>query len=170
MTASRKPTARIRALFTDVDGCLTDGGMYFDASGQAMKRFDVKDGFIVGPLQASGVLWIWVTGDDSAITRARAARLGIDELRSGVDEKGQVVRELLQRNGLRPDEVVYMGDDLNDLPAFAEVGLRACPADAVAQVRQAADLVLSCPGGHGAARELADLILAWNADHATSDG
>jgi 3-deoxy-D-manno-octulosonate 8-phosphate phosphatase (KDO 8-P phosphatase) len=164
LSEALQPTKRVRALLTDVDGCLTDGGMYFDAQGQALKRFDVKDGFIVRPLQDAGVLWIWITGDDSAITRARAARLGIDEVRSGVEDKGQAVREVLEQRDLGRDEVVYLGDDLNDLPAMAEAGLAACPADAVPQVLAAADLVLTRAGGHGAARELADLIMAWNAE------
>jgi len=160
-----RPTARIRALLTDVDGVMTDGGMYFDAGGQALKRFDVKDGYIVRPLQRAGVLLVWVTGDDSAITRARAAKLGIDELHSGVEDKGAVVRDFLQRHSLAREEVAYIGDDLNDLPAMAEAGFTACPADAVAEVQAAADLVVSRPGGAGAMRELCDLILQWNQEH-----
>jgi 3-deoxy-D-manno-octulosonate 8-phosphate phosphatase (KDO 8-P phosphatase) len=156
------PQTRVRALLTDVDGVWTDGGMFFDANGQAVKRFDVKDGFIVRPLQEAGVRLVWVTGDTSAITRARAKRLGIDELHEGVEDKGAVVREFLTRNALQPAEVVYMGDDLNDLPAMAEVGLAVCPADAIPAVLAAADLITTRPGGHGAARELCDLIIKWN--------
>lgn len=163
---TQRPSGHIRALLTDVDGCLTDGGMYFDAAGQALKRFDVKDGYIVGPLRRAGVMLVWVSGDDSAITRARAHKLGIDELHSGVEDKGQVVRDFLCRHGLGPQEVVYLGDDVNDLPAMAEAGFCACPADATPEVRAAADLVLTRPGGHGAMRELAELILQWN-DHCT---
>lgn len=158
----RRPVCRIRALITDVDGVLTDGGMYFDRNGQALKRFNVKDGYIVRTMQESGVLMAWVTGDDSDITRARAARMGIDELHSGVDDKGQCVAALLARHGIAADEAVYMGDDLNDLPGMEQVGFCACPADASPEVLRHADLVTTAKGGEGAVREVCDLILEWN--------
>jgi len=158
----RRPVRRVRALITDVDGVLTDGGMYFDRGGQALKRFNVKDGYIVRPMQRSGVLMAWVTGDDSDITRARAAKMGVDELCSGVDDKGRCVRELLVRHGIGSGEAVFMGDDLNDLPAMDQVGFCACPADASPQVLRRADLITSAKGGEGAVREVCDLILEWN--------
>jgi 3-deoxy-D-manno-octulosonate 8-phosphate phosphatase (KDO 8-P phosphatase) len=156
----------VRALLTDVDGVWTDGGMYFDATGQALKRFDVKDGYIVRPLQRAGVRLVWVTGDESAITRARAQKLGIDEVHEGVEDKGAVVRAFLQRHGLQAGEAVYMGDDLNDLPAMQAAGFAACPGDAAPEVIAVADLVTSRPGGRGAVRELCDLILRWNQEAA----
>ncbi len=164
MTATTRPATAVRALISDVDGVWTDGGMYFDAAGQALKRFDVKDGYIVRVLQQAGVIVAWVTGDDSDITRARAARLGIDEVCNGVEDKGDCVRRLLERRGLTPAQVVYMGDDLNDLPAMAAAGLAACPADAVAAVRAVADIITAHGGGRGAIRELCDLILQWNVE------
>lgn len=157
-----RPKAIVRALISDVDGVWTDGGMYFDRNGQALKRFDVKDGYIVRPLQEAGVAIIWVSGDDSEITRARGRKLGIDQLRVGVEDKGAEVRDVLETLGLQPDEVVYLGDDLNDLPAIAVAGFSACPLDAIAAVRRAVTRVLTRPGGHGAVRELCDLILEWN--------
>ena len=169
MQTLAKPRARVRALVTDVDGVWTDGGMYFDASGQAVKRFNVKDGYIVGSMGDSGVLIMWVTGDDSDITRARASKLGIDEVCSGVEDKGQCVRALLERHDLRREQVVYMGDDLNDLSGMAEAGLTVCPSDAVAEVKQAADLVTTHAGGNGAVREICDLILMWNAEFEGQD-
>lgn len=156
------PKARIRALLTDVDGVWTDGGMYFDQRGQALKRFDVKDGYIVALVRESGVRVVWVTGDDSDITRARARRLGIDQVCSGVEDKGACVQAVLTEHGLCPDEIVYMGDDLNDLPAISAAGFSACPADAVPQVQEAVSLVLSRKGGHGAVREICELIMKWN--------
>lgn len=157
------PGRAVRALITDVDGVWTDGGMYFDHGGQALKRFDVKDGYIVGVMRRAAVLVLWVTGDDSDVTRARARWLGIDGVCSGVEDKGACVRQLMAQHDLRREEVVYMGDDLNDLPAMAEAGLTVCPADAVAEVRAAADLVTAGGGGHGAVREVCDMILKWNA-------
>lgn len=157
------PDTPISALITDVDGVWTDGGMYFDHDGQRLKRFDVKDGYIVGVMRRAGVLMLWVTGDDSDVTRARAQWLGIDGVCSGVEDKGACVRQLMQQHGLRREEVVYIGDDLNDLPAMAEAGFTACPADAIAEARAGADLVTTGRGGHGAVREVCDMILKWNA-------
>lgn len=160
----QRPAHRIRALITDVDGVLTDGGMYFDAQGQAAKRFNVKDGFIVGTMRRAGVLLAWISGDDSDITRARAQRLGIAEVYSGVEDKGECLRDLMERHGLRPQEVAYMGDDLNDLPAMRLVGFSACPADAMPAVAAAAHYVATRRGGEGAFREVCDLILLWNSE------
>lgn len=157
-----RPKSTIRALVSDVDGVWTDGAMYFDRNGQALKRFDVKDGYIVRPLQDSGVIIIWVTGDDSDITRARGSKLGIDEVRGGVEDKGAEIREVLRAHALQPQEIVYLGDDLNDLPAIALAGYSACPQDAIPDVRRAVTRVLDHPGGHGAVREICDLILQWN--------
>jgi 3-deoxy-D-manno-octulosonate 8-phosphate phosphatase (KDO 8-P phosphatase) len=157
-----RPKGIVRALISDVDGVWTDGGMYFDRNGQALKRFDVKDGYIVRPLQDAGVAVIWVSGDASEITRARGRKLGIDQLRLGVQDKGAEVRDVMDTLGLQPDEVVYLGDDLNDLPAIAVAGFSACPEDAIDDVRRAVTRVLRHRGGHGAVRELADLILQWN--------
>ena len=162
MTAKRRPPGRIRALVTDVDGVLTDGGMYFDRHGQALKRFHVRDGFIVGAMREAGVLMAWITGDNSEITATRAAKLGIVELHTGVEDKGACLREFMARHGLQRDEVAYMGDDLNDLPAMAEAGICACPADAAPEVLAAADVVTHRRGGEGAVREFCDMILAWN--------
>ena len=162
MLTFQRPDKRIRAFFSDIDGCQTDGGMYFGPEGQAIKRFNVKDGYIVAVLQQAGVKVIWVTADDSDISRARARRLGIDELVSGVKDKGIALFELKEKYNLETDETVYLGDDLNDLPAFAQAGLTTCPADAVPQVLAVADYMAEHNGGHGAFREIADLILSWN--------
>jgi YrbI family 3-deoxy-D-manno-octulosonate 8-phosphate phosphatase len=154
---------RIRALVTDVDGVQTDGGMYFGPEGQVLKRFNVKDGYGTVALLKAGVLVAWITADDTDIVRERARRLGITELHSGVADKGACLRELRERHGLRLEEVAYMGDDLNDLPAMQEAGLTACPCDAVPEVVAAVGYVSIRKGGNGAVRELCDLILAINA-------
>ncbi|MBP8954976.1 MAG: HAD family hydrolase [Armatimonadetes bacterium] len=159
-----RPDNRIKALFSDVDGVWTDGGMYFSQVGQAMKRFDVKDGYIVQFAQRAGIQIVWVTGDDSAITRARARKLGIECVCPGVEGKRECVRALLESKGLEPGEVVFMGDDLSDLMGMEAVGIKACPADAVPAVLEAADWVTERTGGHGAVRELLDQIMAWNAE------
>lgn len=153
----------IKALVTDVDGVQTDGGMYFGPEGQMLKRFNVKDGHGTVELLSAGILVVWITADDTEIVRTRARRLGIAELHSGVQDKGACLRDLMARHNLRPQDVAYIGDDINDLPAFAEAGLAICPADAVPEVLQAADWVTERKGGEGAVREVCDLIRRRNA-------
>lgn len=149
----------VKAFISDVDGCWTDGGMYFSAEGQAMKRFDVKDGYAVGMLAEKGIPVIWLTADDSLITRSRAERLKIAELHVCAREKTDEFLKVLSDRGWKPDEVVYMGDDLNDLPVMAMAPHTVCPADAVAEVRAAATWICERDGGRGAVREVAERMV-----------
>ena len=158
MQPSRWPPEPIRLLILDVDGTLTDGGMYFSAEGLAMKRFDVKDGMGLRLAQEAGIEVVILSTDDSPVSAARAEHLGIGQAELGCPDKGERVRELLAERGLAPGAACYMGDDLTDLPAFAVVGHSAAPADAVPEVRAVAEYVTSAPGGHGAVREVCDLL------------
>lgn len=151
-----------KILITDVDGCMTDGGMYFGPSGQALKRFDAQDGYGLKMLQRSGVLVAWVTTDDSAITRARFEALELDLIRNGCPDKKEGVRSVLKEAGVQASEAVYVGDDLSDLAVIGEVGTFIAPADAVAKVREEADLVTCADGGHGAIREICEAIIEHN--------
>jgi len=141
MNETRWPPHEIKLLLLDVDGTLTDGGLYFTGEGQAMKRFDVHDG--LGP----------------SIIQMRAQKLGIRAVIDGCQDKGQVVRMLLEERELKPSAALYMGDDITDLAAMAEVGYSVAPASAVEAVCEAADYVTASSGGHGAVREVCDLIM-----------
>jgi 3-deoxy-D-manno-octulosonate 8-phosphate phosphatase (KDO 8-P phosphatase) len=154
------PAEPISLLLLDVDGTLTDGGLYYGAEGMVMKRFDVRDGFGIVRLREAGVEVAIVSADHSPIIAARCERLGLGRPEMGCREKGEAVRAILAARGLEPRQVCYMGDDLLDLPAFAAVGHTAAPAEAVAEVRAAAEYVTVASGGHGAVREVCDLILA----------
>ncbi len=160
MTSMPWPPGPIKLLILDVDGTLTDGGVYFSAEGQAMKRFNVHDGLGLVRLQDAGVEVAVVTAGNSPITQARAETLGIRAVFSRCRDKAEVVRRLLEERELSPDEVLYMGDDVSDLGAMAGVGNSAAPASAIAEVCEAADYVTTKTGGHGAVREVCDLILA----------
>jgi 3-deoxy-D-manno-octulosonate 8-phosphate phosphatase (KDO 8-P phosphatase) len=149
----------VKLFISDVDGCWTDGGMYFGAEGQLMKRFDVKDGYCVAMLAERGIPVIWLTADDSDITRARARRLNIAEMHVCVGDKSEGLREVLEDRGLTVEEVVYMGDDVNDLPVISRLPYTVCPSDAVAEVIAAVTWVSDRPGGHGAVRQVADALL-----------
>jgi len=143
----------------DVDGTLTDGGLYFTGEGQAMKRFDVHDGLGLVRLQRAGVEVVLISADRSSIIHIRAQKLGIRAAIEGCQDKGEAVRLLLEERELDPSNALYMGDDITDLAAMAEVGHSAAPANAVEAVREAADYVTTRGGGHGAVREVCDLIM-----------
>jgi YrbI family 3-deoxy-D-manno-octulosonate 8-phosphate phosphatase len=144
----------------DVDGTLTDGAMWYGPAGEALKRFDTRDGHGIGRLHAAGIAVAFVTAEDSAIARARAQKLGVRHVVLGCADKGHALRALRAELGLAPHEVAMIGDDLGDLPAFAESGVRVAVADGISAVRDAADVVCARAGGHGAVRELADALLA----------
>lgn len=149
----------VSILILDCDGVLTDGGMYFDAHGQAMKRFDVKDGLALVRLAEMGFPTAVISGDHSAITAARCAKLRIKHVVLGRMDKQAAVSELLAETGLPPESAVYVGDDITDLPAMRMVGLGVAVADAVDAVLAEADWVTRNPGGHGAVREVCDAII-----------
>ncbi len=150
----------LRLIATDVDGTLTDGGMYYTADGELMKRFDTRDAFGMNRLRKRGWELAIITAEDTPIMAARARKLKIDRVFLGVVDKVALVEDLLADLGLTWSQMVYIGDDLNDLPVLERVGLSACPADAAWQVRDSVDYVSSRLGGHGAVRDLCDLIEA----------
>lgn len=153
----------IRLLACDVDGVLTDGGLYFGIDGQVMKLFNVKDGQGMALLRDTGVRIAFITADSSEICRARGEKLRVHDVCIGVSDKSRALAEIMRRDGLAADEVVYMGDDLPDLCVAPLVGTFVAPADAVAEIREAAAYVTTTLGGHGAMREVCDAIRAHNA-------
>jgi 3-deoxy-D-manno-octulosonate 8-phosphate phosphatase (KDO 8-P phosphatase) len=153
----------VRALVTDVDGVLTDGGLYYAENGDELKRFDVRDGQGLVLLREAGLLTAIVTRKQTTIVARRARDLGIAEVQQNVTDKAAAITELLARHRLAPAAVCYVGDDVGDLPAMHLVGLPVAVADAVRDVRRAAAYVTTAGGGRGAIREVCDLILAARA-------
>ncbi len=151
--------ASVRLLIFDVDGVLTDGGLYYGPEGEALKRFDVKDGHGLVMARLVGLPSAVITARTGKIIEARGKELGFVAVLQGYRDKREGLDALLDSLQLTPDVCAYMGDDLNDLGPMSEVGLSACPADAVADVRKVAKFVAQSPGGRGAARELAELCL-----------
>ena len=161
MSPARRPRwSAVRALVTDVDGVLTDGGLYYAQNGDELKRFDVRDGQGLVSLREAGLLVAIVTRKESAIVTRRARDLGIAEVHQNVTDKAAAVRDLLARHAIAPRDAVYVGDDLGDLPAMKLVGFPIAVKEAVRDVRRAACYITKAGGGHGALRELTDLILA----------
>ena len=155
----RKRLQRMELLVLDVDGVLTDGGLWFDASGQLIKRFDVRDGLGIRLLQQAGVTIALLSGGQGGATEVRARQLGIEHCLVGIKDKVAALSALQQQLGVDMETTVFVGDDLNDLAVRPVVGLLLAPADACRPVRRGADLVLRRKGGHGAVRELAERIL-----------
>ncbi len=151
--------ANIRLLITDVDGVLTDGGLFYDATGECMKRFHVRDGLGMKLLMESGIQVAVLSGRDSATLRKRVADLGIELSMFGVKDKAAACHELMAQARSTPEQTACIGDDSIDLPAFSACGLSYAVPEAPSYVRNAATAVLSTPGGQGAFRELADAIL-----------
>lgn len=154
---------RLRLVVLDVDGVLTDGGLYYADSGAELKRFHVRDGQGIVLLHAAGVRTAIVTARRSAAVERRAGELGIGEVHQGVADKLEAVKALLARLQVSAADTCYVGDDVGDLAAMRLVGVAAAPADAAPVVRRAAALVTRAAGGQGAVRELADRILAARA-------
>jgi 3-deoxy-D-manno-octulosonate 8-phosphate phosphatase (KDO 8-P phosphatase) len=150
----------VRLLCVDVDGVLTDAGMYYGPDGEVLKKFNTRDGMGLGRVREVGVAVAIISGEDSAIVHARAAKLKIDEVFSGVADKLSVVKDLAAQHGLELSEVAYIGDDLNDMSAMECVGLPCAVADAAAPIKAVAHYVTQQRGGDGAVREVCELIIA----------
>lgn len=152
--------SNIKLLIADVDGVLTDGGVYYDASGEALKRFHVRDGLGVGLLQKSGVKVALLSGRDSSSLRKRISDLDVGLYQLGVKDKYAACLEIMKKAGCSSEETAYIGDDSIDLPAFLACGISYAVADAPSYIKNRATGVLSLPGGYGAFRELADILLS----------
>jgi 3-deoxy-D-manno-octulosonate 8-phosphate phosphatase (KDO 8-P phosphatase) len=150
---------RIRLFATDVDGVLTDAGMYYSESGDEMKKFNTRDGMGIKLLQRAGIITALVTQERTKLVAWRGEKLMIPEVHQGVMDKLSLVREMAQRHGLSLDEVAYMGDDVNDVETLKAVGFSATPADGMPQAVAAVDYVCAKKGGEGAVREIVEMIL-----------
>lgn len=150
---------RIRLFATDVDGVLTDAGMYYSESGDEWKKFNTRDGMGIKLLQRAGLITAIVTQERTRLVARRAEKLAIPELHQGVMDKLSVIREMAIRHGISLQQIAYIGDDVNDIEALKAVGVSAAPADGLPQVLEVVDYVCQKKGGEGAVRELAELIL-----------
>ena len=155
----RQALRRINLLVLDVDGVLTDGGLWLDPNGLLQKRFDVRDGMGIRLLKQAGVQLAFLSGGKGGATEARAHQLGIQHCLVGVKDKPAALQKLQQQMNATTATTAFVGDDLNDLALRHQVRLLITPADACPAVRKQADAVLSKRGGDGAVRELAEHIL-----------
>ncbi|MCY7318167.1 MAG: HAD hydrolase family protein [Ramlibacter sp.] len=149
----------VRLAFFDVDGVLTDGGLYLSEQGETIKRFHILDGLGLKLLQRAGITPAVITGRDSAPLRARLAALGVDHVHFGTEEKRPAAEKTLAALGLEWSQVAAIGDDWPDLPVLRRSAFAAAPANAHAEVKAVAHHVTRAHAGHGAAREFCDLLL-----------
>ena len=157
----------IRVAFLDVDGVLTDGGLYFSESGEALKRFNALDGQGLKLLQQAGITPVVITGRDSPALRLRLKALGIVHARFGTEDKGPAAEAFLQSLGLNWSQAAAMGDDWPDLPVMQRVAFACAPANGHAQAKALAHHVTSERGGEGAARAFCDVLLVASGRYAS---
>ncbi|TDG14766.1 HAD-IIIA family hydrolase [Seongchinamella unica] len=161
MTDLTRLAQNLRLLALDVDGVLTDGRIHYGNDGEELKSFSIKDGLGIKLLQRDNIEVVIITGRRSNIVARRASELGISEVIQGREDKLTALQEICQTRELRLEECAYMGDDLPDLAAVKAAGLGMAPADAVEQLRTAADWVSEQGGGAGAVRQAAEQLLHW---------
>jgi 3-deoxy-D-manno-octulosonate 8-phosphate phosphatase (KDO 8-P phosphatase) len=157
----RDKARKIKLVLTDNDGVLTDTGVYYSEEGEIFKRFSIRDGMGVERLRKElGIETGIITGEISGSIKKRADKLKIKELLLGVTEKHLLLSEIIKRNNVKPENIAYIGDDVNDIELMKLVGLTASPADGMAVIRNMVDYVCEQKGGHGAFREFAEIIIA----------
>lgn len=151
---------KVKLFVMDVDGTLTDGHIYFGENGEMMKAFHVRDGFAIAhKLPPAGIVPVIITGRASEIVRRRAADLKIPEVHQGISDKLAKLKEIAAKYDASPEEIAYIGDDVNDLECIRYCGVTACPADAMDEVVAAVTYVCRHDGGRGAVREFADWMM-----------
>lgn len=149
----------VELILSDVDGVLTDGGIWYDNQGVELKAFHIRDGLGIKLWQRAGFKFGVLTARTSHIVKLRAVELGVDIVRQGFEDKLPVTLEILRELGLSPEQACYIGDDLSDLTVIRHVGVGVAVADAAAEVQAAAAFTTNLPGGRGAVRELVETIL-----------
>lgn len=143
----------------DVDGVLTDGGMYYGENGEELKKFNTRDGQGIALLHEAGLETAILSKENTPIVTRRAGKLKISEVRVGVQDKVAALKEIVDARDLTMEQVAYIGDDLNDYELLCQVGLAVVVQDATRKPRSVAHYVTSAKGGEGAVRELCELIL-----------
>lgn len=157
----KEKARKIKLIITDVDGVLTDTGIYYSPSGEAMKRYSIRDGMGVERLRKyADVETIIITGENSGTVKSRAEKLKITQVYLGVKDKEALLEEIKKKNQLSSENIAYIGDDSNDYDIMKLVGLTATPADGMNFIKDISDYICEAKGGYGAFREFAELIIS----------
>lgn len=157
--SAKKGAKQIRLFVTDCDGCLTDGGMYYSENGDEMKKFNTLDGMGLALLHAEGIKTAIITGENTKMVERRGNKLKVDYIYQGIKDKVSVLKEIAEKEGIRFEEIAYMGDDINDVECLKAVGMSFSVPNGTDKAKEAADYIVSRPGGKGAVREAVEMIL-----------
>jgi len=150
----------VKLIATDVDGTLTDGGMYYSVQGDVMKKFHARDGMGVNLLKRRKIPTILITKEKNPINKKWAKNMNIEKTFDGIQQKEKLIKKICNEFKVRPEEICYIGDDVNDIELLKIVGLSACPADANYLVKKESDIILTNQGGKGALREIGDMVIS----------
>lgn len=151
---------KIKVVLTDVDGVLTDGGMYYTYKGDIMKKFFVRDGMGVTLLRKKNIPTIIITKEKTLIVKKWSKQMKISRLYDGIKNKELMLNKICRLYKVRPEQIAYIGDDVNDIELLKIVGLSVTPKDGSLEVKKIVDYTCKTNSGSGAFRELADLILS----------
>ena len=152
--------SKIKVVLTDVDGVLTDSGMYYSNKGDIMKKFHTRDGMGVTLLRKNSIPSVIVTKEKNEIIKQWSKKMKIDKLLMGVLKKEVVLEKICKNYGVKSSEICYIGDDVNDLELLKLVGLSATPSDGIIEAQKICDYVCENSGGNGVFREVANMILS----------
>jgi 3-deoxy-D-manno-octulosonate 8-phosphate phosphatase (KDO 8-P phosphatase) len=150
---------KIELVLTDVDGVLTDGGRYYSKDGEVLKKFHVRDGMGINILLRNQIKTAIVTKEKSMIVKKWSKDMNVSKNYFGIFKKELELEKICKYFSLNPDQIAFIGDDVNDLKLLKLVGLSATPNDGNALIKEKVDYICNCDGGHGAFRELSDIIL-----------
>jgi len=150
---------KIKLVLTDVDGVLTDGGRYYSEKGEIVKRFHVRDGMGINILLRNGIKTAIVTKENSKIVKKWAKEMNISKTYSGIKNKEKELEKICKFYKILPDEVAFIGDDVNDIELMKKVGFSVTPSDGILQAKKIANYICKSSGGNGALREMIDVIL-----------
>ena len=151
----------IKLMITDVDGVLTDGGMYYSEKGESFKKFNTRDGMGVKLLRNHKIPVVIITGENSKIVLKRAKKLLIKDVFIGIKKKELLLSKICKKYHVNENNIAYIGDDLNDLNILQQVGFSASPKDGMAVIKKKSNYVCNAKGGEGVLREIADMIISF---------
>ena len=162
-----KKCKKIKLIITDVDGVLTDGGVYCNQNEEFLKKFNVKDGMgfqilresVCAFLRNHGIKTVFLTSENSKFAKVRGKKVKADAVYINIPSKEKKLPDICKKFNLTPNQIAYIGDDVNDLEIMKKIGLSACPSDAVSDIKQKSDFICSLKGGEGVFREFSELIL-----------
>lgn len=155
----QKKIKKIKLVITDVDGVLTDGGMYYSKNGEELKKFHTRDGMGIELLAQVGIGTIFITKENSSIVKKRAQKVHVLACFIGIKNKEKMLEHICKKFHVKKNEIAYIGDDVNDIDIIKQVGFSASPNDAMEEIRKSVDYVSDLDGGFGVLRDISELIL-----------